>query len=63
VKTLRVDRGGYVFRWRGGAFVAVWRQENIARLVPDDMISVPESINRSRAGMSELIRIAESYDR
>lgn len=50
-----------MFRWRGGAFVAVWKVENIAMLVPDDMITVPESINRARAGMSDLIRMAEDY--
>lgn len=61
MKTISVQLGGWVFRWRGGSFVAVWRVDHVRELVPDDVFEVPASINRTHAGATELWHMAADY--
>lgn len=52
---------GHVFRWRGGTFIAVWRSERADMQIPDDMIELPASLNRSKATRDDIERIARNY--
>ena len=58
--TLTIEADGRVFRWAGGSFIAVWRAERSGEAVPDDMISLPESLNRSKATQDDFRQIVEA---
>lgn len=57
MRTITVRSNGYVGHWRGGQFVAVWREEKQDQHVPDAMISVPESLNRTHATHDDIERV------
>lgn len=61
MKTMTLVVGTHVFRWAGGAFVAVWRSERMDEHVPDDMIGLPDSLNRSRVTHEDIQCIARDY--
>jgi hypothetical protein len=61
VAVMTVTRAAYVFRWARGRFVAAWLAHRADEHVPDAMISVPESINHSRATVADLERIAADW--
>lgn len=56
-----IRKGGKVFRWAGGTFMAVWDEEHHRDHVPDDVIQLPKSLNRSQAGHKEMHAIACEY--
>ncbi len=58
---MTIIRGGYVFRWAGGSFVAAWATQRANELVPDDMVHLPGSLNRSRAERADIERLADDY--
>jgi hypothetical protein len=51
---VRLEDLGYLLRWRGGAFIAVWRLNRQYEHVPDHMVAVPESLKRSSATPSQI---------
>lgn len=57
--TMTINLPGYSCRWAGGSFIAVWRMERVGEHVPDLMISLPDSLNRSRATRDDIERIAK----
>lgn len=61
MKTMTLHLNGFTARWRGGAFIAVWRAERNNQHVPDFMIPVPEGINRSRATDDQIKAATESW--
>lgn len=54
-------RPGWVFRWSGGSFIAAWADRRADEHVPDDMIQLPDSINRSRATREDIESIIERW--
>jgi hypothetical protein len=61
MKTMTIIKNGWVFRWSGGSFMPVWRSERADEHVPDDMIELPESINKSKATREDIEAIARRY--
>lgn len=61
MKTMTVIHAGKVFRWRGGSFISVWDQARCDEHVPDDMIDLPDSVNRAHATRDDIERIAQRY--
>jgi hypothetical protein len=61
MKTMTIMMGGHVFRWNGGTFVPVWTAGRADEHVPDDMIQLPLSLNRSKAGREDIQRLAADY--
>jgi hypothetical protein len=59
MKTIKVEVNGHVGRWRGGTYVAVWREERADQHVPDLMLRVPDSLKRSRATSDDIRRVVE----
>lgn len=59
MRTMEIEVGGVVARWAGGTFVAVWRPERRNEHVPDAMVTVPQSVNRTRATAEDIARIVE----
>jgi hypothetical protein len=63
MKTMTIVVGGEVFRWAGGSFVAVWASDRADEHVPDDMIKLPGSLNKSRTGREDIARLAATWSR
>lgn len=61
MRTTTIQLEGHIFRWRGGSFVAVWEEANRARLVPDYMLDLPASLNRSKATRADIERVAREF--
>lgn len=55
MRTITLRKNGYTFRWRGGSFIAAWEDANAKSYVPDDMIPLPRSVNRSAATHANLM--------
>lgn len=58
---MTIIEGDYLFRWAGGTFIAVWSAQRADEHVPDDMISLPDSLNRAKVGREDIERLALSY--
>lgn len=52
---------GWMFRWSGGSFMPVWKTERVDEYVPDDMIELPESLNKSSATRDDLLALARRW--
>ncbi len=61
MKTMSVVRDGCVFRWRGGSFIAAWAQTRADEQVPDSMIDVPESYNRSKMTRDDVEKVVADW--
>ena len=61
MKTMTVIAGEYVFRWAGGPFIAVWKTDRENEPVPDDMIQLPDFMNRSKATRDDIAFLAEMW--
>lgn len=61
MKTMTIAEGGWVFRWSGGSFMPVWSADRVDEHVPDDMIELPESINKSRATREDMETLARRW--
>ncbi len=59
--SLQMRRPGWVFRHGGGAFIAAWKAERADQHVPDDMISLPPQLNRSRATVDDLEAVCDAW--
>jgi hypothetical protein len=60
---MTIVHDGYVYRWAAGSFIAAWRADRADEHVPDDMIELPQSLNRSRATRYDISRIVAAHPR
>lgn len=61
MSTMTIFNDGYIFRWAGGSFISVWQQSRADERVPDDMIELPASLNRSKATRTDIECIVSEY--
>jgi hypothetical protein len=61
MRMLTISIAGHVFRWSGGSFITVQTVSRMYARVPDDMIPLPESINRSKATEEDIRSICQRY--
>lgn len=61
MKTMSIVVGDHVARWAGGSFIALWKAERMDEHVPDDMIGLPESLNKTHATREDIERITTEY--
>lgn len=61
MKTMTINHAGHVFRWRGGSFIAMWKQSTAHLHCPDDMIKLPASLNRSQATLQDIKTIVHRH--
>lgn len=58
---MTIVKPGWVFKWAGGSFVPGWKADRADEHVPDDMIEVPESLNKSRATREDIESLVDRY--
>lgn len=61
MKTMTIVRREQVFRWAGGSFITVHAAVRADEHVPDDMIEIPESLNKSKATRKDIESIVSRY--
>jgi hypothetical protein len=58
---IEISLEGWVFRWAGDSFIAAWKADRADEHVPDDMIQVPFSVNRSQATRQDIRQVVQRW--
>jgi hypothetical protein len=57
MRRITIWLGNYRAVWAGGSFICVWFNRHAHDPVPDLMIELPASINRSKATRADIERV------